>query len=611
MSSFSRLKQFLVGKSLATSASSHERLNNFAALAVLSSDAISSVAFATEEILKVLVLAGSTVLSGSLWIAGAIVLLLLIITLSYQQTISAYPSGGGAYIVAYDNLGVYPGLVAAAALMIDYVLTVSVNIAVGVDNLTSAVPQLQRFTVYLCLLFIFLIMLGNLRGLRESGRIFMIPTYTFIVSICILIAVGLYQQATGQISASPPIIQATEPLGIFLILRAFSQGCTALTGVEAISNGVPAFKPPESKNARTTMIFMGLILGALFLGITYLANIYHIVPKEGQTVISLLGHQILGNGPFYYFVQIATLLILLLAANTSYADFPRLSSLLARDGFMPRQLALLGDRLVYSNGIILLSISSAVLIFVFQGSVDALISLYALGVFASFTLSQTGMVRHWFKERGAGWQPKALMNGLGAITTALVLLVILETKFLAGAWLVVVATPILVSLFVAIHRHYQYITEQVSIKDLAPRGYVPRPKSEVVTHPAVVILGQLNKGTVEALDYARSIADEIVAIHVDVGNTDREQLQQQWQELESDIPLVILDSPYRSLVAPICQFVHDYEVEHPGVFSTIIITAFVTGSWWEGLLHNQTAFFLKSALRTNKSRVVTTVRYYL
>ncbi len=442
MSSFSRLKQFLVGKSLATSASSHERLNNFAALAVLSSDAISSVAFATEEILKVLVLAGSTVLSGSLWIAGAIVLLLLIITLSYQQTISAYPSGGGAYIVAYDNLGVYPGLVAAAALMIDYVLTVSVNIAVGVDNLTSAVPQLQRFTVYLCLLFIFLIMLGNLRGLRESGRIFMIPTYTFIVSICILIAVGLYQQATGQISASPPIIQATEPLGIFLILRAFSQGCTALTGVEAISNGVPAFKPPESKNARTTMIFMGLILGALFLGITYLANIYHIVPKEGQTVISLLGHQILGNGPFYYFVQIATLLILLLAANTSYADFPRLSSLLARDGFMPRQLALLGDRLVYSNGIILLSISSAVLIFVFQGSVDALISLYALGVFASFTLSQTGMVRHWFKERGAGWQPKALMNGLGAITTALVLLVILETKFLAGAWLVVVATPI-------------------------------------------------------------------------------------------------------------------------------------------------------------------------
>jgi len=611
MSSFSQLKQFLVGKSLATSASSHERLNNFAALAVLSSDAISSVAFATEEILKVLVLAGGTVLGGSIWIAGAIVLLLLIITLSYQQTISAYPSGGGAYIVAYDNLGLYPGLIAAAALMIDYVLTVSVNIAVGVDNLTSAVPQLRPLTIYLCLLFIFLIMLGNLRGLRESGRIFMIPTYTFIVSMCILIAVGLYQQATGQISTSPPVIQATEPLGIFLILRAFSQGCTALTGVEAISNGVPAFKPPESKNARLTMIFMGLILGSLFLGITHLANIYHIVPKEGQTVISLLGHQILGNGPFYYFVQIATLFILLLAANTSYADFPRLSSLLARDGFMPRQLALLGERLVYSNGIILLSIAGAVLILVFQGSVDALISLYALGVFASFTLSQTGMVRHWFKERGAGWQPKALMNGLGAITTLLVLLVILETKFLAGAWLVVVATPILVSLFVAIHRHYQYVTEQLSIKAIAPRGYIPRPKSEVITHPAVVIVGQLNKGTVEALDYARSIADEIVAIHVDIDNIDREQLQQQWRELESDITLMILESPYRSLVTPICQFVYDYEAHHPGVFSTIIITAFVTRNWWEELLHNQTAFFLKSALRAKRSRVVTTVRYYL
>ncbi len=615
MASSSRLKEFLIGKSLPTSASSHERLNNFAALAVLSSDALSSVAYATEEILKVLVLTGSAaVLGDSIWIAGAIALLLLIITLSYQQTIRAYPSGGGAYIVAYENLGVYPGLVAGASLMIDYVLTVTVSIASGVDALNSAVPQLLPFKISLCLLFIFLIMLANMRGIRESGQIFMVPTYAFIVSVFILIAFGFYHQATGQIHASPPALKgAIAPFGIFLILRAFSQGCTALTGVEAISNGVPAFKPPESQNARTTMIYMGLILGLMFLGITHLASVYQIVPDPTgqQTVLSQLGHNIFGDGLLYYYLQFATLLILTLAANTSYADFPRLASLLARDGYMPRQLALLGDRLVYSNGIILLSIFGAALIVIFRGSVDRLISLYALGVFTSFTLSQAGMVRHWFKERGAGWQPRAFMNGLGAITTAVVLLVILRTKFASGAWIVVVAVPLLVSLFQAIHRHYQSVAEQVSIQDMAPRGYIPRPKAAVVTHPAVVIVGQLHKGTVDSLDYARSIADEIVAIHVDIGTTDREKLLQQWQELESDIPLVILDSPYRSLISPICKFVSDYEAHHPGVLSTIIVTAFVTRNWWEGLLHNQTAFFLKTALRAKKSRVVTTVRYYL
>lgn len=615
MTSSSRLKQFLIGKSLPTSASTHERLNNFAALAVLSSDALSSVAYATEEILKVLVLTGSAaILNTSIWVAGAIALLLLIITLSYQQTIRAYPSGGGAYIVAYDNLGVYPGLVAGASLMIDYVLTVTVSIASGVDALNSAVPQLLPFKVEICLLFIFLIMLANLRGLRESGRIFMLPTYAFILSVFILIIAGFYNQATGQVHPNTPVLKAAvEPLSIFLILRAFSQGCTALTGVEAISNGVPAFKPPEWKNARTTMLYMGLILGSMFLGITHLANIYDVVPDPTgqQTVLSQLGHNILGNGPLYYFLQFATLLILVLAANTSYADFPRLSSLLARDGYLPRQLSLLGERLVFSNGIILLSIFGAGLLIIFRGSVDALISLYALGVFTSFTLSQSGMVRHWFKERSPGWQPSAVMNGLGAITTAVVLLVILRTKFAAGAWIVVVAVPLLVFLFTAIHRHYQFVAAQVSIQDLPPRGYIPRPKAEVVTHPAVVIVGQLNKGTIEALDYARSIADEIVGVHVDIGSTDREKLQQQWQDLEPDIPLVVLESPYRELISPICKFISDYEAHHPGILSTIIITAFVTRNWWEGLLHNQTAFFLKRALRAKKSRVVTTVRYYL
>ena len=613
MSFYPRIKQFLLGRTLPTSAHSEERLSNTAALAVLSSDALSSVAYATEEILKVLVLAGGAVLGGSIWIALAIALLLLIITLSYQQTIRAYPSGGGAYIVAHDNLGLYPGLIAAASLMIDYVLTVTVSIASGVDNLTS-IPMLQplrHFSVELCLLFIILIMLANLRGVKESGRIFMIPTYAFIVSVFIMIAVGFYNQFTGQIHASPPVIQAAEPLGILLILRAFSQGCTALTGVEAISNGVPAFKPPEWKNARVTMLYMGAILGAMFLGITHFANVYHIVPNPKETVISQLSHNILGDGLFYNFFQIATLLILLLAANTSYADFPRLSSLLARDGFAPRQLAFLGERLVFSNGIILLSLFGALLIVVFKGSVDRLISLYAVGVFTSFTLSQAGMVRHWFKERLAGWQARAFMNGLGAITTAVVLLVILQTKFLAGAWVVAVAIPLIVSLFLAIRRHYKHVAERLSIQGMPPRGYIPRPKPAVVTHPAVVIVGQLNLGTVEALDYARTIADEIVALHVDLGSTDQEKLQEQWRQLEPDILLEIIDSPYRALIEPIVDFISNFEARHQGVFTTIIIPTFVPRNWWESFLHNQTALFLKTALRAKKSRVVTTVRYYL
>jgi amino acid transporter len=613
MSFYLQIKQLLLGRTLPTSAHKDERLNNAAALAVLSSDALSSVAYATEEILKVLVLAGSGVIGGSIWVALAITLLLLIITLSYQQTIRAYPNGGGAYIVAHENLGLYPGLVAAAALMIDYVLTVTVSIASGVDNLTSipALQPLRHYSVELCLLFIGLIMLANLRGVRESGRIFMVPTYAFVVSVFIMIGVGFFKQFTGQIHASSPVIHAAEPLGLLLILRAFSQGCTALTGVEAISNGVPAFKPPEWKNARITMLYMGLILGCMFLGITHLANAYYIVPNPQETVISQLAHNIFGHGWFYNVVQIATLLILLLAANTSYADFPRLSSLLARDGFAPRQLALLGERLVYSNGIILLSLFGAALIIVFKGSVDRLISLYALGVFTSFTLSQAGMVRHWFKERAPGWQPRAFMNGLGSITTAVVLLVILQTKFLAGAWIVAVAIPLIVSLFLAIHRHYQHVAQRLSIQGLPPRGYIPRPKPEVVTHPAVVIVGQLNRGTVEALDYARTIADEIVAVHVDIGVTEPEKLREKWRQLESDIPLEIIDSPYRALIEPIVDFISRFEELHRGVFTTVIIPTFVPRNWWEGFLHNQTALFLRNALRSKKSRVVTTVRYYL
>lgn len=611
MSLYPQIKQFFLGKSLPTSAHSEERLSNGAALAVLSSDALSSVAYATEEILLVLVAAGSGALGLSLPIAVAIIALLAIVVLSYRQTIRAYPQGGGSYIVARENLGLYPGLVAGGSLMIDYILTVTVSISAGTAALTSAIPVLKSHTVLLCLFFIFLIMLANLRGVKESGQIFMVPTYAFITSIFLLIGIGVFKYTTGQVITEYPSLPVSEGISVFFILRAFSAGCTALTGVEAISDGVLAFKAPEWKNARLTLLYLGVILGFMFVGISYLANIYHIVPEAGQTVVSLLGRVILGNGPVYYFLQIVTLLVLMLAANTSYADFPRLCYFLARDGFLPRQLSLLGDRLVYSNGIMLLSICAGVLVIIFKGQVNAIIPLYAVGVFTSFTLSQAGMVRHWFQEQTSGWRASAIMNSLGAFSTLIVLLVIICTKFLLGAWLVVIAIPLVVTLFAAIHSHYQYVAERLSIHDLAPRTYISVPKPAVVTHPAVVVVGQLNRGTVEALDYARTIADKIVAVHVDIGSTDREELQKKWQNLEADIPLEIIESPYRSVIDPIVDFIGQFQENHPGVFTTIIIPAFVPRNWWDSILHNQTTLFLKNALRVNKSRIVTTVRYYL
>lgn len=611
MSLYPQIKQFFLGKSLPTSAHSEERLSNGAALAVLSSDALSSVAYATEEILLVLVAAGSGALGLSLPIAVAIIALLAIVVLSYRQTIRAYPQGGGSYIVARENLGLYPGLVAGGSLMIDYILTVTVSISAGTAALTSAIPVLKSHTVLLCLFFIFLIMLANLRGVKESGQIFMVPTYAFITSIFLLIGIGLFKYTTGLVITEYPSLPVSESISVFFILRAFSAGCTALTGVEAISDGVLAFKTPEWKNARLTLLYLGVILGFMFVGISYLANIYHIVPEAGQTVVSLLGRVILGNGPVYYFLQIVTLLVLMLAANTSYADFPRLCYFLARDGFLPRQLSLLGDRLVYSNGIMLLSICAGVLVIIFKGQVNAIIPLYAVGVFTSFTLSQAGMVRHWFQEQTRGWRASAIMNSLGAFSTLIVLFVIICTKFLLGAWLVVIAIPLVVTLFAAIHRHYQYVAERLSIHDLAPRTYISVPKPAVITHPAVVVVGQLNRGTVEALDYARTIADKIVPVHVDIGSTGREELQKKWQNLEADIPLEIIESPYRSVIDPIVDFIGQFQKNHPGVFTTIIIPAFVPRNWWDSILHNQTTLFLKNALRVNKSRIVTTVRYYL
>ena len=618
--SLAGLKRLIIGDSLPNSAHEEQRLTKATALAVLSSDALSSVAYATEEILKVLILVMSAAaLNYSLSIAACILLLLFIVVISYSQTIKAYPSGGGAYTVASENLGLIPGLVAGASLLIDYILTVAVSIASGTAALTSLYPALVPHTVLLCLVFTGLLTVANLRGVKESGKLFMIPTYAFIVSIASLVIIGLFNQVTGHLPTTTnvlaiPTSKTQESLSLFLLMRAFAQGCTALTGVEAISNGVMLFKKPEWKNARLTLIYLGLLLGGMFTGITYIAHVYHAIPDptEQQTLLAILGRQIFGgDSPLFYFLQYSTLLILVLAANTSYADFPRLSYFLAKDGFLPRQFSNLGDRLVFSNGIIILSALAAVLIMVFKGSLDAIIPLYAVGVFTSFTLSQAGMVVHWYKEKSPHWQTSAVVNGLGAVATFIVLMIITITKFHDGAWLIVIAIPLLIVMFISISKHYQYVGECLHIRDFVPRTYISRIQTEAVTHPAIVIVGQLNRGTMEALDYARSIADEVVAIHVDIGSTERILFRQQWEELESDIQLFILDSPYRSIVQPIVQFIAEYEAAHPYVLSTVIIPSLVTRHWWQELLHNQTTLFIKTALRNKKSRIVTSVRYYL
>jgi amino acid transporter len=508
---------------------------------------------------------------------------------------------------------VITGLVAAAALMIDYILTVTVSIAAGTAALTSAIPVLQPLTVPLCLLFVLLLMVANLRGLKESGTLFMVPTYVFVVSIFGLVVAGLVRHFMGYSPPVYPVVPAQESLGIFLILRAFSAGCTAMTGVEAISNGVMIFKAPEWKNARLVMLAMSSILGVMFLGITYLAQVYHVVPNDNETVLSILARDIFGSGFAYYFIQVSTLLILVLAANTSYSDFPRLSSLLAKDGFMPRQLAHLGDRLVFSNGILLLSFLSSIPLIILQGSVNSIIPLYAVGVFTSFTLSQLGMVRHWQKERSRGWQTSAVINSVGSVATFLVLTTISVTKFMAGAWVVAIAIPVVVYLFSSIHRHYRYVSKRLSLAgvELPTRPLTPPIMREHVTHPAIVLVGQIHRGTIEALEYARTVADEVIAVHIDMGTTEHDLLKQQWQEFEGDIPLVILDSPYRSVVAPLIDFVDEYETKHHSAFITIVIPSFIPRHWWENALHNQTTYFIKAALYNNRSRIVTTVRYYL
>ena len=597
-------KRALIGVPLATARAEHERLTKFKALAVLSSDAISSVAFATEAILINLVAAGSMHLGATLPISLVILALLVIVTVSYRQTIPAYPNGGGSYIVARENLGTLPGLVAASALMIDYVLNVAVCIAAGIHNVVSVFPTLQPYIVPLDFMLIVVMTMLNLRGVRESGSIFALPTYFFIVSAALLIIVGLvkayvflHQPLIGQFT---PTVQAIEPLSIFLILRSFATGCTAMTGVEAISNGIPIFEKPETRNASITLTWMSVILGSLFLGITLLAMTYAVQaqPSGDPTVIAIIAQHVFSGplGFFFPIFQLSVLGILTLSAETSYADFPRLASLLARDSFLPTQFTFRGDRLAFSMGIVSLAVLASILLIIFGGDTNALINLFAVGVFIAFTLSQAGMVVHWWHLRTTErrWLRSLIINGTGAATTALVALVVASMKFVEGAWIVVVLVPVMVLLFLGISHHYRRF-EQERTFDLPVHP-------QEIRHRFVVPIARFDRAAIQSLAYARSLSPQVTAVHIVVDEERVEQLQADWERWQKQIAaeekmhLLIIESPYRSLLRPLLAYIDTIDQRHPEETLTVILPEFVVAHWWEHLLHNQIALRLKAAL---------------
>ncbi len=628
-------RRFLLGRRLSTEESHHTKISNPIALAVFSSDALSSVAYGTEAIMNTISQAtpalglGAAMAMGAIfwswWAALGISALLLILMVSYKQTIHAYPSGGGAYLVAKDNLGEVAAQTAGASLLIDYILTVAVSVSSGVTAITSAYPGLEPHRVGLALAIIAFIAVMNLRGVKESGSVFAVPTYGFVFFILMMVGVGLFRAFTHSDAELVERVQVqtlhVSTLGkwaaVWLFARAYAAGCTALTGVEAISNGVTAFKDPVSKNAAKTMTTMVILLGAMFLGITYLSNHYHLAHSEevSESLLSMLGHKIYGTAgvgkALYLTQQFFTTAILALAANTSYADFPRLAALHAKDGFLPRQFTSQGDRLVFSNGIIILSVAASILVVIFGAHETHLLDLYALGVFIGFTISQSGMVLHWKKEQGAHWQLKAVVNGLGALTTFLVMCVIVATKFVHGVWVVVILVPLMVITFFQIHRHYIRVRSKLA----ASRTEIVYPHKNRV----VVLVSGIHHGVVHALSYAKSIAPhgEIEAVTVDFPDEHGrespalQKLRSDWPHYCEGVPLRAVRSPYRKIVEPILHEIDRIRYAEPEVMLTVIIPEFVTTNWWENLLHNQTALRIKGALLLKPKTVVISVPYHL
>lgn len=608
-----RLKHWLIGNPLYTVQAQDEQVSVFIGLGAFASDAVSSVAYATEEMLLVLILVSSAVSFGPA-IAALIAGVLLLVISSYYQTVHAYPAGGGAYNVARENLGVYPSLIAGAALVVDYVLTVAVSVAAGIAAVTSAIPGLYPHRVALALGVVTILTLINLRGLRESGRLFALPTYFFIACVLWAVGAGLAQWLSGGAAASGvavPIIstgpagpvEMTSTVGIWLLVRAFASGCVALTGVEAIANTVPAFKEPAARRAGVALIWLGVILAVLFAGITFLTFEMGIRPRPDETVLSQIGTVVFGPGLPYALLQLSTALILLLAANTCYTGFPRMASLLGRDKFLPKQLAHVGDRLVFSNGIIILGAAAALLLLIFRADTHALIPLYAVGVFLAFTISQIGMVIHWRKAHGPGWRWRAALNGIGALATGVVLIVVASAKFVHGAWVVMVVIPLLVWLFVTIHRHYRDVDWQLKISPDAPLG--------ALKHTVVVPIPGITKPVFNALQYARSLSPSVRAVYVSLDDAETKQFQTLWMQWNPGIELVVLEAPYRAIVGPLLEYLTIVDGERPDDLVTVILPEFVPRRWWHHFLHNQTALLLKGALLFRKNVVVIDVPYHL
>jgi amino acid transporter len=600
------VKRLLFGRPLSSERLEHERLGKITALAVLSSDAISSVAYATDQILIVLAVLGALALQYVVPISAIIVGLLVLVGLSYRQTIFAYPSGGGSYTVARENLGTMPGLVAAAALLTDYILTVSVSIASGVDAIVSAYPTAAALRVTACILAALLLMVVNLRGVRESGAAFRLPTYAFIFMMIALIISGLIR-SIGHPAIVPRVPPAVPPIGFafaILLLRAFSEGCSAMTGTEAISNGVMVFKQPASKNAATTLVWMVSLLAAFFLGTSVLAHHFGLVVTPlGETVLSQLGHQIFGYGFWYYALQYSTFAVLVLAANTAFADFPRLASILANDRFMPRQLAARGDRLAFSNGIITLALLAILLIWIFRGNTNALIPLYAVGVFVSFTLSQAGMVVHWFRCRDPGWHWRAALNGLGAAATGVVSVIQVWTKFTTGAWIVVLLIPGLVLMLLAIHRHYMKFADAIRFDGTS----IIQP----LRHVVVVPINGISKATAGALVYATTISDDVRAVYVEVDPKATEAVRREWEQWDIGVDLVVVPSPYRSIIRPLVHYVDGLRCDTVGELVSVVVPEIVPKHWWEHLLHNKTGLYIRTAFLFRPNVVVVAVPFHL
>ncbi|MBI3659443.1 APC family permease [Candidatus Acetothermia bacterium] len=598
-------KRVLTGSPLPSYLLLHERLPFLLALAVLASDPLSSVAYGPEEILLALSQAGKSALFLILAVALAIAALVWVVIISYRQLLLAYPHGGGAYTVAKENLGISPGLLAAAALLVDYVLTVAVSLSAGMAAVYSAWPELHINRVEITLLILLIMMLINLRGVRESGWVFGLPTYFFIGSVLLVIGTGFWRFFTGApFPPAPPALPITHPLDWFLILKAFSSGATTLTGIEAISNAVPIFRPPEHQNARKSLLWLGIFLTAMLLGVAYLAQHLGLVPLPNETLLSQVGRWATGTGPLYYLLQLSTFLVLFLAANTSFNAFPQLASLIAKDGYLARQLKNLGDRLVYSNGIFVLSLFAGILIYIFKADTNSLIPLYAIGVFTAFTLSQWGIARYYLRQRQGGWRFRAAFGFLGGTLTGLVAVIFAVTKFIEGAWIVLIVIPLIMWLFYSIHTHYSSVTRQLSLEGVRN---IPIPTHMI----AVVPLSAVHRGTMQALAYAKSISSEVHAVYVEINPEESEKLRKMLERWAPGVELHILPSPYRGFLQVLEEYLTSLQKQRPEAALTVVVPEFVPARFWQQLLHNQSALLLKVRLYGRKGIVVVNVPFHL